>query len=138
MTRLGQVDSDDDGHADRAAAKARILALEEHRGVQGRGRGIDDDLGPRPQDLNGSRAKQLADQTRAAHKERFEQSRLSQKQSKEMHEIASAQRKLHANKDFMKSSGIRGGTSDRAYNSKEVVGDRIKAAAKDAKERGRI
>ena len=42
------------------------------------------------------------------------------------------------NKDFMKSSGIRGGTSDRAYNSKEVVGDRIKAAAKDAKERGRI
>ena len=124
--------------AERAAAKARILALEDRQNGPGRCRGLDDDLGPRPQDLNAGRAKQMADQNKAAHKERFEQSLASQKQSKEMHELASAQRKLHANKDFMKSSGIRGGTSDKAYNSKDVTGERIMAAARDAKERGRV
>ena len=54
-----------------------------------------------------------------------------------MKELASASRKLRSNKDFMKSSGIRNGTSDKAYNEKEETRLRLEAAARDAQGRGR-
>ena len=131
---------DEPSDAERAARKARILAFEYSGSDRGRNRnrGIDDDLGPRPQDLNASRAQQLSRANRDAHKERHEQTKALQKQRKDELEIASAERKLRANKDFMKSSGIRVGSSDKASNSKEAIGSRIKAEAMDAKQRGRI
>ena len=88
--------------------------------------------------MNASRAQQLSRANRDAHKERHEQTKALQKQRKDELEIASAERKLRANKDFMKSSGIRVGSSDKASNSKEAIGSRIKAEAMDAKQRGRI
>ena len=127
-------------NAEREARKARILAFEYSGSDRGRNRnrGIDDDLGPRPQDLNASRAQQISRANKEAHKERHEQTKALQKQRKDELEIASAERKLRANKDFMKSSGIRVSSSDKASNSKEAIGSRIKAEAMAAKQRGRV
>ena len=70
-----------------------------------------------------------------AHKAKHDELQAAQKRKQEQQHVAAAERKLHANKDFMSSHVIRGATADKV--NKEAIGGYVKAAASDAKERGR-
>ena len=91
--------------------------------------------GPRPQELNAGRAQEIQALSKAAHKAKFDAQILRDRQAREERELSAAQRKLVANKDFMKSHVVRGGSADSVNRAR--VSGYIHSAAKDAKERGR-
>ena len=68
-------------------------------------------------------------------KAKFDAQILRDRQAREERELSAAQRKLVANKDFMKSHVVRGGSADSVNRAR--VSGYIHSAAKDAKERGR-
>ncbi|EOD11319.1 hypothetical protein EMIHUDRAFT_214623 [Emiliania huxleyi CCMP1516] len=123
---------DEEGAVDEA-----VKELIRARAVRGGARAAGDPsgLGPRPQELNAGRAQEIQALSKAAHKAKFDAQILRDRQAREERELSAAQRKLVANKDFMKSHVVRGGSADSVNRAR--VSGYIHSAAKDAKERGR-